>query len=261
MAHSWNHTSIAEPRGRAARTFSSSVAKPFFERLQRFGVLRMVAGPRREPDMAELSEFPAHGRFVQRDRKFRMEPQIPHEATGPGRSAASARPRGPPASERSPRSPQAPDVGCRLGLQTHAADPRRIAATAAITDPGQRRQPAALLRGLRFPGQTPQCRPVKVRPEFYCCTHGHAIPTSSTIESDCRHLGNPPRVSLHAAWYYLPCTALQRSMSACCSPLARPFHPRAPGGLSSCAGFICARRLSLAVKIAKTRSLPPGVVT
>lgn len=201
MAHSWNHTSIAEPRGRAARTFSSSVAKPFFERLQRFGVLRMVAGPRREPDMAELSEFPAHGRFVQRDRKFRMEPQIPHEATGPGRSAASARPRGPPASERSPRSPQAPDVGCRLGLQTHAADPRRIAATAAITDPGQRRQPAALLRGLRFPGQTPQCRPVKVRPEFYCCTHGHAIPTSSTIESDCRHLGNPPRVSLHAAWY------------------------------------------------------------
>jgi len=139
MAHSWNHTSIAGPRGRAARTFSSSVAKPFSERLQRFGVLRMVAGPRREPDMAELSEFPAHGRFVKRDRKFRMEPQIPHEATGPGRSAASARPRGPPASERPPRSPQAPDVGCR---RAWVADPRRQSAPHRRDDRHHRSRPA-----------------------------------------------------------------------------------------------------------------------
>ena len=49
---------------RPAHIFSSSVAKPLFKRLQRLGVLRMVAGPRRELDVAELLEFKAHGRFV-----------------------------------------------------------------------------------------------------------------------------------------------------------------------------------------------------
>jgi|AntRauTorckE5430_2_1112549.scaffolds.fasta_scaffold48965_1 hypothetical protein len=41
-----------------------------------------------------------------------------------------------------------------------------------------RQQPPALDRVLRCPGQAPQCRAVKTRPEFYCCTHGHVLPNS-----------------------------------------------------------------------------------
>jgi hypothetical protein len=40
-------------------------------------------------------------------------------------------------------------------LQTHAPDPRRIAPTAAIVNLGQRQQPAALVRVLGLPRQTP----------------------------------------------------------------------------------------------------------
>ena len=61
-------------------------------------------------------------------------------------------------------------------LQTHPTDPRRIAAAAAIVDLSKRQQPSALVRVRRFPCQASQCRPVKIRPQSYRCTHGHVLP-------------------------------------------------------------------------------------
>ena len=46
-------------------------------------------------------------------------------------------------------------------LQTHTADPGRIAAAAAIVDLHQRQQPSASVRVVHHPCQGLQCRPVK----------------------------------------------------------------------------------------------------
>jgi len=54
--------------------FPVRLQNPLFKRLQCVCVLRVMARPRRELDIAELLQFPAHGRFIKRDRKLRMEP-------------------------------------------------------------------------------------------------------------------------------------------------------------------------------------------
>ena len=136
----------------------------------------MVAWPRRELDIAKFSEFPAHGRFVKRDRKFRMKPlcQIAQSPThnpmdrrsrtalhdlhkrlalgivefGP---LAGGLPINQPirASGIEPQDPVAHD------LKTYAPDTRRIASAATIVNLGQRQQPAALVRVLGLSRQTP----------------------------------------------------------------------------------------------------------
>ena len=145
----------------------------------------MVAGPRRELDIAELPEFPAHGRFIKRDCKFRMKPLC--QVAGPPSHHAMDRRRRPALHDRRkrltliiiefglPAGRLAIDQPVRTAgieshdlvahdLQTYTADPCRIASKAATPDLGQRQQPAALVRVLGFPGQAPQCRAVKIRP-------------------------------------------------------------------------------------------------
>jgi len=129
--------------------------------------------------------FTAHGRFVKRDRKFLVEPlyqadqsPAPNPVDRRDRTALDvSRKRltlgiielGPLARRLAinqriratgiePHNPFAPN------LQTHSADPGRVAAAAAIIDLSQRQQPAALVRVLGLPCQTPQGRPVKIRP-------------------------------------------------------------------------------------------------
>ena len=69
-------------------------------------------------------------------------------------------------------------------LQTHTADPRSITPTAAIVDLSKRQQPSALVRVFRLPCQAPQCRPVKVHPQCYRCTHDHVAPDCHIPEGD-----------------------------------------------------------------------------
>ena len=186
----------------------------------------MVARPRRELDIAELLQFPTHGRFIKRDRKFLMEPlyqvdqspahnpmdcrdrtalDVSHKRLtlgiielGPlaGRLAINQRiratgiePHNPFGGKTIPRMVFLPALP--HNLQTHTADPGRIAAAATIVDLSQRQQPSALVCVLRRPCLAPQCRPVKIRPQSYRCTHGHVLPRPAAIDSDFWRVGNP----------------------------------------------------------------------
>ena len=73
-ASSWNQISTSVPFGRGVLTFANSAAKPLFEGLHSKFVLGMVAGARRELDVALLLQLAPYGRFIERHRKLVVKP-------------------------------------------------------------------------------------------------------------------------------------------------------------------------------------------
>jgi hypothetical protein len=131
-----------------------------------------------------FSSWPTNGRFIKRDRKFRVEPlcQVSQPpAHNPidrwDRTALDDRQKGLVLGiiklSRLTRCLAITERIWATGIelhnpiahdfQTNAANPCSIAPTAAIVNLSQRQHPAALVRVLRFPCKTLQCRAVKVR--------------------------------------------------------------------------------------------------
>ena len=148
----------------------------------------MVARSRCELDVAQLLQLAPHSRFIERHRKFLVKPSTqvyqPPTHNPMDRRDRTALDR---LNKRPPLGIIKPGPGTRClaveqtirasgvepyypvphDLQTHATDPRRCSPAPAIVNLGQRQKPAGLVRAPRPARQSPQDRPIKIRPQHY----------------------------------------------------------------------------------------------
>ena len=145
----------------------------------------MMAGPRRELDIAQLLHLPPHGRFIERHRKLVVKPLDQVDQT-PAHNPMDRRYRpaldcvnkgmtlriiepGPVAGSLAimqaiRASSIGPNHPVPHDLQAHTTDLRRRSPATAILNLGQGQQPAGLVRATRSTRQPPQCRTVEIIP-------------------------------------------------------------------------------------------------